>query len=210
MSGIVRNQLISRAPVREHTLTDNDKVSVPRMTVGDLVDASDWMPSLLLLWIGLVGAPLVLTALQAIEELPLIVAIGWVWLTFLGSSALSGPGAWVRTGSLATSVLLSGGWILLWVADGLYPIAGLPLFGAWTDTSWLMLGGVFLAGKSAAICIRPPVPSARMARVAVVSLVAGATLIVPWWWLPTSNNTQYVLFFTAGLGAVPQLMCSAF
>jgi hypothetical protein len=74
---------------------DNEWVSGARRPVGDLVDDPGWMPSLLLVWIGLVGTPLVLTELQVFETLPLIVAFGWVWLTFLAGSALSGTENWV-------------------------------------------------------------------------------------------------------------------
>jgi hypothetical protein len=167
-----------------------------------LVDDPGWMPSLLLVWIGLVGTPLVLTELQVFETLPLIVAFGWVWLTFLAGSALSGTENWVRAGSLATAVAVGGGWALVWLADGHYPITGLPLFGDWTDTYWWMFGGLFLAGVSGAISIRPPTLSARMARIGLVSLLAVVTLFIPWWWLPVSNNAQYVLFVTVGLAAI--------
>lgn len=37
----------------------------------------------------------------------------------------------------------------------------------------------------------------------LVSLLAMLTLLVPWWWLPSTNNGQYVLSTTAGLAAVP-------
>jgi hypothetical protein len=160
------------------------------------------MPSLLLLWIGLVGTPLILTGLQVLDDLPMIVVIGWVWLTFLAGSALSGPGRWLRAGSLATAVSVGGGWILAWLAEGSYPIAGLPLLGGWTDTTWWMFGGLFFVGMSGAICIHPLAPSARIARIGLVSLLAVLTLLIPGWWLRVSNNTQYVLLVTAGLAAI--------
>ena len=143
-----------------------------------------------------------LTELQVFETLPLTVPFGWVWLTFLAGSALSGTGNWVRAGSLATAVAVGGGWTLVWLAEGHYPIAGLPLVGSWTDTSWSMFGGVFLVGTSGAICIHPPAPSARMARIGLVSLLAVVTLLIPWWWAPVSNSAQYVLSVTAGLAAM--------
>lgn len=173
-----------------------------RRGVSDLIDDPGWLPSVLLLWVALVGTPLLLTASRIVEDVPLIVAIGWVWLAYLAASALSGPGPWPQAGSLATAVAVAGAWLLIWLAEGSYPIAGLPLFGDWTDRYWWTFGALFFVGLSAAICIHPPTHSARMTRLMLVSLLAVLTLLVPWWWLPSTNNGQYVLSTTAGLAAV--------
>jgi len=170
--------------------------------VADLIDDPGWLPSLVLLWIGLVGAPLTLTALQILEDVAPIVAVGWVWLTALVASALSGHGPWLRAGSLAAAVAVGAGWFLAWLSEGLYPIAGLPLFGDWTSARWWIFGGLFFVGMSGAICVNPPTPTARMTRAGIVSLLAVATLLIPWWWLPTSNVAEAVLFSTIGLAAI--------
>jgi hypothetical protein len=170
--------------------------------VGELIDDSGWTPSLVLLWIGLVGVPWALTSLQVFGDLAPVVAVGLLWLAAVAASALSGSDSWLRAGTLAAAIAIGGGWFLAWLEEGLYPIAGLPLFGDWTSDRWWLFGGLFFVGLAGTVCINPPTSSARMNRVGFVSLFALVTLLIPWWWLPTSNVTEAALFSTAGLAAV--------
>lgn len=177
-------------------------MSVAPRSVGELIDDPGWMPSLVLLWIGLVGVPWALTSLQLFGDLDPVVAVGLVWLAAVAASALSGSDFWLRAGTLAAAISIGGAWFLAWLEEGLYPIAGLPLFGDWTSDRWWHFGGSFFVGLAGTVCINPPTPSAQMNRVGFVSLFAVVTLLIPWWWLPTSDVTEAVLFLTAGLAAV--------
>lgn len=170
--------------------------------MAELIDDSGWMPSLMLLWVGLAGVPWAITSLQLFGDLAPVVAVGLIWLAAIGASALSGLGPWLRPGTLAAGIAIGGGWVLAWLDEGLYPIAGLPLFGDWTSDHWWLFGGLFFVGLASTVCINPPTPSARTTRVGFVSLFAVAILIVPWWWLPPSNVAGAILFTTAGLAAV--------
>ncbi|HZD24138.1 MAG TPA: hypothetical protein VE569_12170 [Acidimicrobiia bacterium] len=177
-------------------------MSLAPKSLGDLIDDPWWMPSLLLLWIGLVAVPWALTSLQAPQHLVVIAAAGGVWLVDIAASALSGYGSWLRAGSLAAAVVVVGIWFLVWLDEGLYPIAGLPLFGAWNSETWQVFGTSFVVGIAGAVCVKPPTSSARITRIGVVSLFAVATLLVPWWWLPTSDLAWAFLVTTVGLAAV--------